>query len=210
MRLSLFPHLSLFSLSALAAALPAPMPPSPTLLSRQYVAGVSVPYFPGDIPSCAACEPDWSSINSCAQAAPAFQMIYNPLSFVSAIKCACTDTFNSAYPRCVDCFVQTNQCEEFLGVPSEQNASSILDGIRSVCGLGSALLGGVATSQAKAGVSYTYNGVPDQGYPTSTSIGPGGIDYGSAEGASGAASQRDVGVTAVVALAGVVAALVWV
>lgn len=37
------------------------------------------------------------------------QMIYNPTRFIEVIQCACTDTFQSAYPQCVDCFTQTNQ-----------------------------------------------------------------------------------------------------
>ncbi|GAA5853061.1 hypothetical protein JCM9279_003800 [Rhodotorula babjevae] len=86
-------------------------------------------------------------------------MLYNPLSFIDAIKCSCTDTFSAAIPQCVDCFVQTNQCEQYLGVPSlEANASSVLDGVREICGLGSALLGGVAASQSSAGLTYTYTG----------------------------------------------------
>lgn len=78
-----------------------------------------------------------------------------------------------------------------------------MDGIRQVCGFGSALLGGVASAQATENLTYTYNGsftcspkneynnlisqplgVPSQGYPTTTSYGPGGIDLGSAEGAA--------------------------
>ncbi|GAA5881591.1 hypothetical protein JCM16303_005502 [Sporobolomyces ruberrimus] len=113
-------------------------------------------------------------------------MIFNPASFYNAIKCGCADTFNSAYPQCVDCFVQTNQCQEFLGVPSEQNASSILDGIRNVCGFGSALIGNVAKSQSSAGISYTYTGVPSQGHSISTTTGVGGLDYGSAQGGTSA------------------------
>ncbi|GAA5891680.1 hypothetical protein JCM8208_007366 [Rhodotorula glutinis] len=177
---------------------PAPTPapscvnPAAQLVTREYEVG-NQPYFPADIPSCVVCEPQWSGISSCAKAAPAFEdwknMLYNPLSFIDAIKCSCTDTFSSAFPQCVDCFVQTNQCEQYLGVPSlESNASSVLDGVREICGIGSALLGGVAASQSSAGLTYTYTGEPSQGYPTTTSIGPGGIDYGSAQGASSGAS----------------------
>ena len=36
-------------------------------------------------------------------------MIYEPTRFIDVIQCACTDTFQSAYPQCVDCFTQTNQ-----------------------------------------------------------------------------------------------------
>jgi len=31
------------------------------------------------------------------------------MKFIDVIQCACTDTFQSAYPQCVDCFTQTNQ-----------------------------------------------------------------------------------------------------
>ncbi|GAA5844904.1 hypothetical protein JCM11251_004665 [Rhodosporidiobolus azoricus] len=187
--LSRIPLIGPLLLVPLAVALPVPMVTTSLLLTRQYKPG-NIPYFPPEIPSCVACQPEWSTLSSCAQAAPAFQMIYNPMSFVWAIQCACTDTFSSAYAQCVDCFVQTDQCEEYLGVPSE-TTSSMLDGIRTVCGFGSALLGGVAASQSSAGISYTYNGIPNQGYPTMTSIGPGGIDYGSAD-ANSAYTARPV------------------
>jgi|SRR5258706_2152387 len=36
-------------------------------------------------------------------------MIYDPTRFIDVVQCACTDTFQSAYPQCVDCFTQTNQ-----------------------------------------------------------------------------------------------------
>ncbi|TNY19502.1 hypothetical protein DMC30DRAFT_442605 [Rhodotorula diobovata] len=187
-----FLFLSAFALPyATPAPAPRALPMSPALAVRQCATG-NQPYFPAGIPSCVACEPEWSGISSCANAAPAFEdwksMLFNPISFVDAIKCSCTDTFSSAFPQCLDCFVQTNQCEEYLGVPSlEANTSTILDGIRSICALGSGIFGGVAASQSSAGLNYTYTGVPSQGYPTTTSIGPGGLDYGSAQGASGAA-----------------------
>ncbi|BGP11057.1 hypothetical protein JCM10049v2_006956 [Rhodotorula toruloides] len=149
MKLHFAPIAIFLAFAATAAALPAPTGVA-FLAKRQYKLG-NIPYFPQEIPSCVACEPEWTSISSCARAAAAFkdwkQMLFYPVSFVDAIKCACTDTFSSAYPQCVDCFVQTNQCEEYLGVPSlEANSSSIFDGMRNVCGFGSALLGGVATS----------------------------------------------------------------
>lgn len=126
-------------------------------------------------------------------------MIYNPSSFVAVIQCGCTDVFKSAYPQCLDCFIQTDQCEEYLGVPSREGASPMLvelacrvclkrqrgsrkrsllrhqqrprrtreeltpsshslDGLRNVCGLGSALIGGVAVSQSSAGLTYMHTG----------------------------------------------------
>ncbi|GAA5955683.1 hypothetical protein JCM3765_001820 [Sporobolomyces pararoseus] len=199
---------TLFFLLVSVSAAPFPAATATSYLNRalisqrQYVPGVSVPFFPENIPSCQACQPNWEGISSCAAAAPAFEMLFNPASFYIAIKCGCTDTFNSAYPQCVDCFVQTNQCQEFLGVPSEQNASSILDGIRNVCGFGSALIGGVAKSQSSAGISYTYTGVPSQGYSIATSTGVRALDYGSAQGASSAAARSGeiakVGISALI------------
>lgn len=41
--------------------------------------------------------------------------IFNsPWSYISVIKCACTDTFQAVYPQCVQCFQMTNQCQ-YLG-----------------------------------------------------------------------------------------------
>ncbi|GAA5853059.1 hypothetical protein JCM9279_003799 [Rhodotorula babjevae] len=73
--------------SALARPYPTPAPTlapscadSPAkLVAREYEVG-NQPYFPSDIPSCVACEPQWSGISSCAQAAPAFEARSPPLS----------------------------------------------------------------------------------------------------------------------------------
>lgn len=72
---------------------------------------------------------DYSSINSCAEASPVLsnftmvspsaststtksspphwyqQIMFNPSAFIEVIKCACTDTFQSAFPQCVDWYV---------------------------------------------------------------------------------------------------------
>lgn len=184
-------------------------------------------------------------------------MIYNPAAWYAVIKCGCADTFQSAYPQCVDCFVQVSIFPESdvprslfnlnqylttsmngrshslfadepvraisrgsqrLGSQLDVSHSSLvllnsiprahcivlsLDGIRQVCGLGSAILGGVATSQASAGISYTYTAQPSQGYPTTTSYGPGGLDLGSAQGASSGAERlaTEFGLLAVLVLA---------
>ncbi|KAM0746268.1 hypothetical protein T439DRAFT_141813 [Meredithblackwellia eburnea MCA 4105] len=190
--------LSQLIFTSLAAPVAAPTsPPSNTIaqmkraLARKDYQPGDVPYFPSDIQACTICEPQWSTISSCALAAPAFQkfseILTDPATFISLIKCGCTDTFQSAYPQCVACFVQTNQCQQFLGVPSESGANSIVDGMRNVCGFGSALLGGgnVATG---VNATYTYTGEPSQGYPTTTSYGPGGYDLGSGMGASAASA----------------------
>ena len=72
---------------------------------------------------------------------------------MSLVTCACGTTFSSAYPQCVDCFIQTGQCEKFLDVPDAHGASEVEQGLRDGCAFLSAVLGGVATSQ---GANYTY------------------------------------------------------
>ncbi|KAG9085725.1 hypothetical protein FRC07_013318, partial [Ceratobasidium sp. 392] len=73
----------------------------------------TTPYFPEDPPSCPKCQADFDNINSCADASAALadpqSIILNPAGFYDLIKCSCTDTFQSAFPQCVDCFIQTNQ-----------------------------------------------------------------------------------------------------
>lgn len=60
--------LFLFISSATSLVWANPLSPYPLLLvARQSVQ----PYFPDDPPSCPICEKGYSSINSCAQAAPA-------------------------------------------------------------------------------------------------------------------------------------------
>lgn len=71
------------------------------------------------------------------------QIIFNPFAFIDIIQCACTDTFQSTYPQCVDCFTLTNQTA-FLA-PDDGNLSSIIVGVRQICALGSAIFGGVAS-----------------------------------------------------------------
>ncbi|KAF8583506.1 hypothetical protein K439DRAFT_1309804, partial [Ramaria rubella] len=103
------------------------------------------PTFPPSPPSCPICAQSFPGIDSCAQAAPAFanfsQIIFAPGEFIDLIKCACTDTFQSAYPQCVDCFQQTNQTEVLD--PTGDNLPTIVSGLRSVCALASTLLGNV-------------------------------------------------------------------
>ncbi|OSD00035.1 WD40 repeat-like protein [Trametes coccinea BRFM310] len=107
------------------------------------------PVFPDQPPSCPICEKDYGSIDSCAQAAPVLanfsMVIFNPGAFIDVIKCACADTFQSAYPQCVDCFIQTNQTQ-FL---NSSNLPGVVDGIRKICALESSLLGGVATADGE-------------------------------------------------------------
>ena len=71
--------------------------------------GTETPKFPSDIPSCPICEENYSSISGCADAAPVLanftMVIFSPAAFVDVIECACTDTFRSVYPQCVDWYV---------------------------------------------------------------------------------------------------------
>ncbi|TFK92175.1 hypothetical protein K466DRAFT_513991 [Polyporus arcularius HHB13444] len=107
------------------------------------------PQFPDQPPSCPICAQNFDSIDSCAQAAPVLQnfsmIIFNPGAFIDVIKCACADTFQSTYPQCVDCFIQTNQTQ-FL---NSQDLPAVVDGMRKICALESTLLGGVATADGE-------------------------------------------------------------
>jgi len=107
--------------------------------------------FPDNPPSCQICEKNYVNIQSCANASVVFSqpsvILYDPTKFVDVIRCACTDTFQAAYPQCVDCFTQTNQTA-FL-VPDNGNLSSVITGMRQICALLSTLLGGVATTNSE-------------------------------------------------------------
>jgi len=116
-----------------------------------FVARDAEPTWPASPPSCYICEASYPEINSCAQAAVIFAnvslILYNPASFITTIECACTDTFQSAYPQCVDCFEQTNQTD-FLNANMDQ-IPSIVQGIRQICALGSTLFGGVVATNGE-------------------------------------------------------------
>jgi len=105
-------------------------------------------YFPDYPPSCQICEQHYSEIDSCANASVVLadiqEVIFAPLQFLTVIECACTDTFESYYPQCVDCFEQTNQtC--FLEPANGGNLSSIVTGMRQICALGSSIFGHVGS-----------------------------------------------------------------
>lgn len=132
------------------------------------------PNFPSDIPSCPKCEERYSSLSSCMGASSVFEnatSIFNdPIAYISAIKCACTDTFQAVYPQCLDCFQRTNQCY-YLGTdPQGTGANNVITNIRQICGLGSALLGDVASANGDIGTV-----VPQTPgtYTDVTSTGPG-------------------------------------
>ncbi|KAI5119264.1 hypothetical protein M0805_007267 [Coniferiporia weirii] len=109
--------------------------------------GAATPSFPSSPASCPICAQNYANINSCAAAAPVLanftNVIFNPGAFIDVIECACTDTFQSAYPQCVDCFTKTNQTS-FLSAPAS-SLPGILSGIQKVCALESTLIGNVSS-----------------------------------------------------------------
>ncbi|KAL5478856.1 hypothetical protein ACEPAI_2133 [Sanghuangporus weigelae] len=130
--------------------------PNPRFISSPFIPiqarqDAAAPTFPSDPPSCPKCEQSFRSINSCAAAAPVLanvsMIIFNPGAFIDVIKCACTDTFQAAYPQCVDCFTRTNQTE-FLSADSDQ-LPGIISGIRSICAIESTLLGNVSATNGE-------------------------------------------------------------
>ncbi|ESK93286.1 hypothetical protein Moror_14549 [Moniliophthora roreri MCA 2997] len=107
------------------------------------------PYFPDTPPSCPICEKNYGNIQNCAEAAPVLanfsMIIFNPGAFINVIQCSCTETFQSVFPQCVDCFVRTNQTE-VLEAPS---LPDVVQGMRKICALQSTLLGGVASANGE-------------------------------------------------------------
>ncbi|KAG8962391.1 hypothetical protein FRC00_009684 [Tulasnella sp. 408] len=83
-----------------------------TLEARGIRLRTADPYFPDQPPSCQLCAQAWPSIDSCCDAAPLFEnftsIILNPVPFIDLIECACTDTFKSAFPQCVDWYGEMN------------------------------------------------------------------------------------------------------
>ncbi|ETW84868.1 hypothetical protein HETIRDRAFT_247730, partial [Heterobasidion irregulare TC 32-1] len=96
---------------------------------------------------------NYDSISSCAEAAPVLanvsMIIFNPGAFIDVIKCACTDTFQSVFPQCADCFERTNQTD-VLDTP---DLPSVVSGMRQVCSLASALLGNVSETDGEVSSS---------------------------------------------------------
>ncbi|KAF8064302.1 hypothetical protein FPV67DRAFT_1504355 [Lyophyllum atratum] len=109
------------------------------------------PFFPETPASCPICAQNYDGINSCAAAAPVLtnftNIIFNPGAFIDVIKCACTDTFQSAYPQCVDCFTKTNQTEVLNY--NTQDLPGIVSGMRKICALQSSLLGNVSNTNGE-------------------------------------------------------------
>lgn len=139
---------------------------SPTLQHR------TTPYFPADPPSCPICEADYWNINSCAQACPVLanltMVIFNPGAFIDVLRCACTDTFRSAFPQCVDCFGRTNQT---WVLNEDGSLPSVVNNLRDACAFASTILGQVASANSELPSSTS---TP---LPTSTSSGGSHPEY---------------------------------
>jgi len=109
------------------------------------------PYFPPDPPSCPLCAANYPNINHCAAACPVFanfsMILFNPGAFIDVIQCSCTETFQSVFPQCVDCFLRTGQ-ENVLTAKS-QDLPAIVDGMRKICAIASTLLGGAVTANGE-------------------------------------------------------------
>ncbi|KAE9401881.1 hypothetical protein BT96DRAFT_817352 [Gymnopus androsaceus JB14] len=107
------------------------------------------PTFPSSPSSCPICQQNYSSIQNCAEASPVLanftEIIFNPGAFINIIECACTETFQSVFPQCVDCFEQTNQTD-VLAAP---DLDSVVQGMRNICALESTLLGGAASADGE-------------------------------------------------------------
>jgi len=117
---------------------------SPTLQHR------TTPSFPPDPLSCPICEKDYWTIDSCAQASPVLanfsMVIFNPGAFIDVMKCACTDTFRSAFPQCVDCFGRTNQT---WVLDQDDALPKVVNNLHDVCALAATVLGHVASANSE-------------------------------------------------------------
>ncbi|CAI2174705.1 14867_t:CDS:2 [Funneliformis geosporum] len=108
------------------------------------------PYFDPNIPSCVACEKEYPSIDSCTESNEIFQnassVLFDPLQFVNAIRCACADTFLSVYPLCIECFRRTGQPDTLLNT----EVPPTIETIRGVCQTISATNGNASNYDATA------------------------------------------------------------
>jgi len=175
MRLSYFSFLIFSLLASVSPVLSLSLPysdGSPTLQHR------TTPYFPPDPPSCPICEKDYWNINSCAQASPVLanfsMVIFNPGAFIDVLKCACTDTFRSAFPQCVDCFGRTNQT---WVLNQDGCLPSVVNNLHDVCALAATILGHVASANSELPSSTstplptsTSNGGPHPGYSVQAAL----------------------------------------
>nr|CAG8448334.1 11388_t:CDS:1 [Entrophospora candida]CAG8461228.1 14671_t:CDS:1 [Entrophospora candida] len=133
----------------------------PTVISQQQEA----PYFDPSIQSCVECQKNYSTIDSCTKSNEIFKnftsVLYDPLGFIEAAKCACLDTFLKVYPLCVECFQATNQQNTTLnadGIPPS------IDYIRNAC----AAVASITSNSSTTIVAYPSTTTGPFGYqPTS-------------------------------------------
>lgn len=115
--------------------------------------------------------------------------MFNPSAFIDVIKCACTDTFQAAFPQCVDWCVFSKKPETIrMGKPLTCNFSfvktgqdnvieskdlpSIIDGMRRTCAIKSTLLGNVS------GANHYFNSTSTKSVPTPTASSSTGLFLG--------------------------------
>jgi len=166
--IAVFIGLFLIAFSSTPSVLAYPSPPSSRplwVVARQ----TQQPYFPDTPASCPICAQGYPSINSCAQASTVLanvtSVLFNPGGFIDVIKCSCTDTFQSVFPQCVDCFEQTNQTD-VLDTP---NLPSLVNSIREVCAFASSILGNVSNSNGETTPTVTGTTTTTAATSTSTS-----------------------------------------
>lgn len=179
------------------------------------------PDWDNAVPSCAVCRPQWPSISSCAAASSVFKDASRIMWCVTRCLTNLTSQepagirqrhqmcLHRHLPLCLRpvCRLlykgtssadpdeplteQTGQCEAYLNVGAEE-APSVVEGIRSTCGFGSVLMGGVgyssaapaptATSPARAAATLASGAVvaASSGAAIRASGGVGGLVTGSA------------------------------
>ncbi|KAL1746587.1 hypothetical protein HDZ31DRAFT_72770 [Schizophyllum fasciatum] len=146
-----FKSLTVFLVLLCVAASPAPTRISLLDTRDELQKCTTEPYFPDDPKSCGICQ----------------KIIFNPGAFVDVIRCACADTFKSVFPQCADCFVKTNQ-SNVLDAP---NLPDVVDGMRKVCALSSALLGNVSSTNNESATTHAPS-------PTSNAAGASPVSFG--------------------------------
>jgi len=106
-------------------------------------AAQSWPTFPPDIPSCVGCSQSYDTVCSCSRT-KIFQnfssVLFNPVTFIAGLQCACADSFLKVYTLCLDCFQQTGQMGEDQNCLQTKEPPAV-DNVRATCGSTMALFG---------------------------------------------------------------------
>ncbi|CAG8515897.1 10582_t:CDS:1 [Scutellospora calospora] len=119
--------------------------------------------FDPTIPSCVACQQDFSSVNSCCNANASVDfstIISDPSLFVNELRCACFDSFQKTYALCLYCFQLTNQTQKFL---NSNDVPPSVDSIRSACAFFSSVTHNASGYNATATASTyrSYGGITE-------------------------------------------------